>query len=419
MKFAKMIPMVALPIGFGEMFSLSRTLAFGNLFSCSTVTDFEKKLANYIGSKRVFACNSGRTALYMALKALGLKTGDEVLVPAYTCGIVFEMIFRAGLRPAFVDVVPETYNLDPQLIPEMVTSKTRAIIPVHLFGYPCNMDPIVEAADKYGLYIVEDAAQALGAEYKGQKAGSFGDLVIFSFGPGKSVMGGEGGAIAINNTELTESVESLLFQLSNPDLRWELHVAKNILAMKMFSNEALYAFVKGSVDSSIKKMDEMTIQNCLALSRGSSSDLNPTLKPSKMPEASAAVIIKQLEKLDDLNRMRIMNANKLISFLEAEDGKSIRLPQINSDVKNTFTRFPIQVMKGKRNLVMNEMLRRGVDVKELYYYVDDLLHGLSRTRFPTAEALTDCLMALPNHPLLTEADLEKISESLILSLQVT
>jgi perosamine synthetase len=185
-----MIPRTAIPIGNEELFSiLFPVMRNGN----EEIADFEMDLASYLGALKVFAVNSGRTALFSALQALGLKKGENVIVPAYTCAIVFEVILRLGLKPNFVDVDPETYNFDPELIPKAITSGTRAIIPVHLFGAPCEMDQIMEIASKYGLFVVEDVAQALGAEYKGRKLGTFGDLAMFSFGPGKSVMSGEGG----------------------------------------------------------------------------------------------------------------------------------------------------------------------------------------------------------------------------------
>jgi len=412
-----MIPIAAVPISFGEILSLTRKLAFGNLLDESHVTELENELANYVGLKRVFACNSGRTALYLAIKALELDPGDEVLVPAYTCAIVFEMILRAGLKPVFVDVNLETCNLNVELIPKVLTKKTKAIVPVHLFGRPCDMDPIIDAADEYGLYVVEDAAQALGAEYKGQKIGSFGDLAVFSFGPGKSITGGEGGAIAINNSELIETVEKLQAQLPSPDLGWKLHVARNVLAMKIFASRSLYGLVKGSVDSSMEKTDEIIFQNCLTLSKGVSSPLKPSLKLAKMPEVSASVIVKQLEKIDDLNEKRTRNADKLLALLRDQDEKSIHLPPTDSDTKNTFTRFPIRILRGNRAFVIKEMLGLGVDTKGLYHYVADLLPRLSEESFSNAETLSHSLVALPNHPMLMDRELEEISSAFISSLR--
>lgn len=411
-----MIPIAALPISFGEVLSLTRKLAFDNLFDESDVAESENQLANYVGSRKTISCDSGRTALYLALKALGLDAGDEVLVPTYTCAIVFEIVMRAHLKPVFVDVSPATRNIDPTLIPKSLSSRTKAVIPVHLFGCPCEMDPIVEVADKYGLYIIEDVAQALGAEYKGRKAGSFGDLAIFSFGPGKSITGGEGGAIAINNAELKEAVETLELQLPNPDLGWKLHVAKNILAMKMFSSSRFYGIVKGSVDSSIRRTDSMINQNCLTLAKGAASPLHASLRPAKLPEASASVIVKQLQKIDSFNEKRIANAQRLTELLRVEDDRYIKLPWPDSKTKSTFTRFPIRILKGNRALIIKEMLRQGVDAKELYHYVAWLLHRLSEKRYSNAELLSNSLMALPNHPLLTDEELEKISSVFLTAL---
>lgn len=412
-----MIPIAALPISFGEIASLTRKLALDNLFGESDVARFENQLADYIGSKRAVSCDSGRTALYLALKALGLQAGDEVLVPAYTCAIVFEMVLRAGLRPVFIDVNPETYTIEPELIPQSLSSRTKAVIPVHLFGTPCDMDPIVEAAGKHGLYIIEDVAQALGAEYKGQKAGRFGDLAIFSFGPGKSITGGEGGAIAINNAELTEPVEALRSPLPRPDLGSKLHVTRNVLAMNVFSSSRFYGIVKNSVDSSIKRTDDMINQNCLALTEGSPSHLMPSFKPTKMQEASAAVIVRQLQRTDALNAKRIANVGKLSELMKDEDDHCIKLPQMDPEIKSTFTRFPILVLKGNRSLMIREMLRQGVDAKELYHYIAWLLKRLSKNNYPQAELLSNSLMAIPNHPLLTSGELEKIAAAFLAAIK--
>jgi dTDP-4-amino-4,6-dideoxygalactose transaminase len=412
-----MIPIAAIPVSFGEIVSLTRKLAFDNLFGESDVATFENQLAGYVGSESAVSCDSGRTALYLALKALGLEAGDEVLVPAYTCAIVFEMVLRAGLRPVFVDVNPETCTIDPELVPKSLSSRTKVVIPVHLFGTPCDMDPIVEVADKYGLYVIEDVAQGLGAEFKGRKTGSFGDLAIFSFGPGKSITGGEGGAITINNTELTETVETLQSHLPEPDLGSKLHVTRNVLAMKMFSSSRFYGLVKNSVDSSIRRTDDMINQNCLTLMEESPSHLMPSLKPTKMPEASATVIVKQLHRIDDLNAKRIANVSRLSELMRGEDDQSIKLPRIDSEMRSTFTRFPVVIIKGTRSSIIKQMLRQGVDAKELYHYVAWLLHSLSKSSYPQAEFLSDSLMAIPNHPLLTNEELEKISSVFLAALK--
>lgn len=414
-----MIPATAVPVSSNEILTLVKEVLSGNAVDGACVQKFEDELKGYLGSKRVFSFNAGRTALYVALQALRLKSGNEVIVPAYTCAIVFEIVLRLGLKPVFVDVDRETYNINPEKIPDAITPATKAVIPVHLFGHPCDMDNICEISNKYDLFIVEDVAQALGAEIKGKKVGTFGDLAIFSFGPGKSITGGEGGAMAVNNEELMEQVAQIHSKLPSPSLQWVLHIIKNITAMRLFSNHRLYALIKASVEERLENTDKMILRNCLTLTGKNTDELNPTFEPAKMPNLSAAMIGKQLTKLDELNRKRMEDANKLTTLLGEINGKDVQLPPMDPDVKSTFTRYAVRVTGRNRERVVREMLKRGVDTKKLYHYISTLLPKLSSRRHPHAEALSNTLIALPNHPLLTDSDLQDIHAVFYSALQVT
>ena len=167
------------------------------------VAKFEQDFAKFCDCKHAIGVGNGTDALWMALVALGVGAGDEVITSPNTFIATAEAISLAGAKPVFVDVEEQTSNMNPALIQAAITKNTKAIIPVHLFGQPCNMDPILEIAGKNNLYVVEDACQAHGAQYKGKKAGSMGNAGCFSFYPGKNLGAfGEGGAIVTNDDEL-------------------------------------------------------------------------------------------------------------------------------------------------------------------------------------------------------------------------
>lgn len=171
---------------------------------------FEKTFAKYCESKYCVGVGNGLDALFLALKALGVGAGDEVIVPSNTYIATALAVTYVGATPVFVEPDIRTFNIDPTRIEEAITDKTKAIMPVHLYGQPCDMDPIMGIAKKYGLFVVEDCAQAHGATYKGKVIGSFGDAAGFSFYPGKNLGAlGDAGATVTNDEELAKKVRAL------------------------------------------------------------------------------------------------------------------------------------------------------------------------------------------------------------------
>lgn len=174
------------------------------------VEKFENDFASFCNVKYCKGVSSGTSALQLALMSLNIRRGDEVILPPNTFIATAEAISAVGAKPVFVDVDPETYNINPDLIKEKITNKTKAIIPVHLYGQSADMDPILEIAQEKNLYVIEDACQAHGAEYKGRKCGSIGNIGCFSFYPGKNIGAfGEGGAVTTNNEEIAKKIEML------------------------------------------------------------------------------------------------------------------------------------------------------------------------------------------------------------------
>ena len=174
------------------------------------VAQFEKEFASFCGTQFAAGVGSGTDALWVALLGLGIGAGDEVITVPDTFIATAEAISYCGAKPVFIDVEPVTYNMDPAKLEAAITKKTKAVIPVHLFGQMADMDPILEIARKHKMFVVEDASQAHGAEYNGKKAGSMGDVGCFSFYPGKNLGAyGEAGAVVTNNPELDKIVRML------------------------------------------------------------------------------------------------------------------------------------------------------------------------------------------------------------------
>lgn len=181
----------------------------GKFVKGENVKEFENKIADYCGVEYGIATSSGTAAIYLALRTLDIKQGDEVIVPSHTFIATVEPILMLGAKPVFVDIGNE-YNMDIEEVERRITKKTKAVICVHLYGQMCDMDNLIDLKERHGFYLIEDAAQAIGAEYKSKKAGSFGDLGCFSFFPSKGItVGGEGGMIVTNRGDFAERLSGL------------------------------------------------------------------------------------------------------------------------------------------------------------------------------------------------------------------
>ncbi|MEK6885220.1 MAG: DegT/DnrJ/EryC1/StrS aminotransferase family protein, partial [Nanoarchaeota archaeon] len=181
----------------------------GRVSSGRFVREFEEEFAQYIGVDHAVACNSGTAALHLALLGLGLKKGDEVIAPTFTMAASINSIIMTGAKPVLVDADSETYCINVDKIEGEINNRTKGIMAVHIYGHPCDMDRINEIAKKYDLFVIEDAAEAHGAEYKGKKCGSMSDIGCFSFYANKILTTGEGGMCVTNNLELAEKMRRL------------------------------------------------------------------------------------------------------------------------------------------------------------------------------------------------------------------
>ena len=196
-------------IGEEEIRAAAEVLRSGFLVQAARVREFERRVAAFVGVEHAVAVSSGTAALHLAVMALGLAPGDEVLVPDYTFPASANVVERAGAVPVLVDVRLDTYNVDVEALERAVTPRTKAIMPVHLFGLSADMDPVLALAQRRGLHVIEDAACALGATYRGRQCGAMGDVGCFSFHPRKVITTGEGGMVTTNDAALAERLASL------------------------------------------------------------------------------------------------------------------------------------------------------------------------------------------------------------------
>src|SRR5450631_2036171 len=190
--------------------AIARVLDSGQFVLGSEVAGFEQEFATYCGAAECIALNSGTSALHLALLAAGVGPGDEVITVPFTFVASVAAVTYSGARPILVDIDPRTFTMDPAAIEAAITPRTKAILPVHLYGQPADMDPIMDVARRHGLVVIEDAAQAHGAKYKGRPVGSIGDIACFSFYPGKNLGAyGEGGAVTTNNAKYARTIRML------------------------------------------------------------------------------------------------------------------------------------------------------------------------------------------------------------------
>jgi len=216
-----MIPIAEPCLGEEELKNVIEAIKSGWISSKGKfIEEFEEKFARYCGVKYGVATSNGTVALHLALTALGIREGDEVFIPTLTFIATANTVRYTGAKPVFVDSHPDYWCIDPGKIEEKVTLRAKAIIPVHLYGHPCDMNPIMKIAKKYNLYVIEDAAEAHGTEYKGRKVGSFGDISCFSFYGNKIITTGEGGMCLTNDKKLAEKMRILRDHGMNPKKRY-------------------------------------------------------------------------------------------------------------------------------------------------------------------------------------------------------
>ncbi len=383
-------------IGKEEINAVIKVLKSGNLASGNVVSEFEREFKEYIGVKHVVAVSSGTSALLISLLALGIGPGDEVITTAFTFRATIETIIFCGALPKLVDIDPSTYNINPDLIEQAITKRTRAILPVHLYGLPCDMNSIMRIAKKHNLKVIEDCAQAHGASiaasevgmtflrtsqtppmlYRGrgrgraqkaylpaaaevlQKVGSIGDAGCFSFYATKNMTTGEGGMITTNNDELFQNI---------------LRIIKH----------------EGKLN-----IDLLDIH-------------------FRMTDIQAALGRVQLKRLDRLNRIRIKNANFYKQKLSTVKG--LICPKVPEGKKHVFHQYTVKINDNyslSREMLLKKLEQAGIQAR-IYYpqpiHKLSLFTGLfTGKNLSRSEQVAKEVLSLPIHPKLNIKQLKSI-----------
>ena len=354
------VPIAKPIIGDEEIENVVEVLKSGMIAQGPKVEEFEEEFAEWVGADYGIAVNSGTAALHVALLSCGIGEGDEVITSPFTFIASGNSIVYTGAKPVFADIDLETYTIDPDSIEDLITENTKAILPVQLYGQSADMDRINEIAEKYGLTVIEDAAQAHGATFNGTPVGSMGDMACFSFYPTKNMTTSEGGIITTNDEELAENAR--IFRAHGASIRYH-------------HSEIGYNF--------------------------------------RMTDISAAIGLAQLDKIDDFNCKRIENAAYLNEGLSDVDG--IITPYCADGSKHVYHQYTIRVEKGDRDDWVDIINDCGVGTGIHYpipLYNQPIYKALGiEGDCPNAELAADNVISLPVHPSLTKEDLDLVIEA--------
>ena len=314
------------------------------------ITKFEKLFAKKCNANYALATSSGSTAIHLACHTLGLKKNDEVIMPTITMVATANMVSVTGAKPIFVDIDRRTWTINVDEIEKKINNNTKAIMPVHIYGHPCEMDKILKIAKKYNLLVIEDAAEAHGAKYKNKKIGSIGDLTIFSFFANKNITTGEGGMITTNNRKFYELAKKLRNQaFSSQRHFWHTYLGFNY----------------------------------------------------RMTNLQAAIGFAQVKKMEKLVNLRIKNANYYNYYLKEING--ITLPPSTKNIKNVYWMYTIEIDKKKYGMdalkLRKKLAEKGIETRSFFipvhlqpiYYKKEY-----KNKFPISESIFKNAFYLPS-----------------------
>lgn len=326
------------------------------------VNKFEESFANYCGMKHGVATSNGTAALHLALLALGIGEGDEVIVPDFTFAATINCVLYTGATPVIVDIDEDTWCIAPKLIEEAITDKTKAIIPVHIYGQPCEMDKICDIAKKHNLYVIEDCAEAHGAEFAGRKVGSFGDISCFSFYGNKVITTGEGGMCLTNNEELDKKMRKIRDHGMSKEKRY-------------YHDVIGYNY--------------------------------------RMTNLQAAIGCAQVEKIDYILAWREQLEAKYRKAFEGIDGIKWQRNNIENQKKITWL-VSVLVPEEKREGIINALKENGVDIRKFFYplHMMDIYKEYAKAECKVSDKISKRGLNLPTTIEVDDKCIEKIRESI-------
>jgi dTDP-4-amino-4,6-dideoxygalactose transaminase len=364
------------------------------------IDEFENRFLRYIGTKYAIAVSSARIALYLILKALSIEKGKEVILSTYTDIIVPSVISAVGAKPVFVDIDEDTYNINPNKIEEKINKKTSAILPIHLYGNPCDMDEIMKIAKEHDLYVIEDAAHALGAEYKGRKVGSIGDVGYFSFSIGKNITTGGGGMITTDDTELVSKIKKEVE-------KYPLNISrcfKNLsftFVTKIATSKLIFDFFTYPIIYILNEFNYPLIEKLFKRDQ-----FKPSKYKTRFTAIQAAIGIEQLKKIDELNNKRRDNAQFLMKMLR---NLEVKVPKETNKGKHVFLKYTIRIKD--RDRIRKMLIRKGIDTSVDYNYTCSQLFKI-RESYPIAQKVSKEVLNLPVNPNIGKKEMLGIYHSL-------
>jgi perosamine synthetase len=325
------------------------------------IDDFERGFADFCGVRHAIATNNGTTALHLALVALGVGPGDEVIVPTLTYVASANVVRYCHATPVFVDSDPTTMNLAVEAVEAAITPRTKAIMPVHLYGHPADMDPLLEIAERHGIAVVEDAAEAHGAKYRGRPVGSIGTCASFSFFGNKIITTGEGGMVTTDDAALAARLRQFRGQGQDPERRYWFPVVG-------------YNY--------------------------------------RMTNVAAAIGCGQLQRVQE----HIARRRSVWDWYQARlDGvPSIMRPQVESWAEPVNWLYTVRLLEADRDDMMKKLALDGIDTRPVFYPMHVMPpYAGSKGKFPVAEELSRIGLSLPTHGLLTEEDVDYVCDRLL------
>lgn len=360
------IPLSSPDITEHEIELINRVLRTPYLSIGPMIERFEAAMASFVGTRFAVGVNSGTSGLHLCMIAAGIGEADEVITTPFSFIASANSILFERARPVFVDIDPKTLNIDAQKIEEKITSRTKALLPVHVFGQPCDMDNIMSIAAKHHLTVIEDACEAVGAEYKGRKAGTFGRCSVFSFYPNKQMTTAEGGVILTDDEEWADLFRSLRSQGRGKDNRWLAHERLG------------YNY--------------------------------------RLDELSSALGVAQLDRIDELLAKREKVARMYDERLANIDG--LKTPYISSPVKMSWFVYVVRLAPElDRNKVMATLDERGIASRPYFSPIHlqpfyQQMFGFREGDFPVTETAARSTLALPFHSNLDQQSVEYVCNAL-------
>jgi dTDP-4-amino-4,6-dideoxygalactose transaminase len=371
---APFLPFYMPDIAEDEIQAVMETLQSGWLTTGVRVRQFEEDFAHYVGSQHAVAVNSGTAALHLALDAVGVKEGDEVLVPTMTFAATAEVVLYFRAKPVLVDCRHDTMNLDPDQIEKVITSRTKAIIPVHIGGQPCDMDRILEIARERHLKVIEDAAHALPTRYRGRLVGTIGDITCFSFYATKTITTGEGGMATTDNPEWAERMRIMSLHGISHDA-WKRYTAEG-----SWYYEILYPGYKYN-----------------------------------LTDVAASLGIQQLKKADRFWELRRRCVDWYNDGLK--DVPEVSVPYVAPEVQHAWHLYVIQLNLDLLRISRNEFIEllKKENIGTSVHFIPLHLHpyyrntfGYRPADFPTASSVFERIISLPLYPKMTETDVQRV-----------